>query len=152
MLDKKQQGQDSIDSKKELGTPKRILSFKEKADLLNRKLRVDVITQYGLDRNNFHYHWANDKAEAGSNVDFYEKIGYSVCMDKNNRAITRKGQGSGDVQYLMRIPIKEYNTIQHYRLDETREIEASIGKKNIRDLPEEDIYGEVKTTAEVIVK
>jgi serine/threonine protein kinase len=60
----------------------------------------------------------------------------SSTPDKNNEAITRKGQIVGVTQYLMRIPVDEYRAIQHHKLDEVREIERSIGKKNIKDLPE----------------
>lgn len=140
------------DSKNIESKPKNILSMKERADLLNRRLRVNVVAQYGLDTNNFHYHWGNGEGEDGSNIDIYEKIGYSVCIDKNKKAITRKGQVFGMTQYLMRIPIEEYKVIQQYKLEEVRETERSIGKKGMDKygLPEKDIYGDVKMSPEVV--
>lgn len=127
------------------------LGFKERADLLNRR-RVFDYDKKGMDMNNFHYHWANVNGATGSNVEMYEEVGYDICRDKNRDTITRKGQVMGVSQYLMRIPIEEYKAIQKHKLSEVKEIERSIGKKNIKDLPEEHIYGEVTTTPEVIVR
>jgi len=137
------------DEKAAKNRSKSTLSFRERANMLNRRSTFNY-EQYNLDFKRFHYHWANVSGEAGSNVDVYEKVGYDICREKDQKPITRKGQSLGMSQILMRIPIEEYQAIQHYKLDEAREIEKSIGKKNIPGLDEEHMYGSVTTTSEVI--
>jgi hypothetical protein len=130
--------------------PKKVLTPREKAQYLNGRMKVDVIKQYGLDGENFHYHWANAEGEGGSNVEMYMNVGYDKCLDKSKVLITRKGQNLGITQILMRIPIKEYEAIQYHKLDEAREIDRDIGRKNIPNLKASEMYGEVRTTSEIV--
>jgi hypothetical protein len=130
--------------------PKKVLTPREKAQYLNGRMKVDVIKQYGLDADNFHYHWANAEGEGGSNVEMYMNVGYDKCLDKNKVLITRKGQNLGITQILMRIPIKEYEAIQYHKLDEAREIDRDIGRKNIPNLKASEMYGEVRTASEIV--
>jgi hypothetical protein len=127
------------------------LTAKERANILNKKESFNY-DAFGLDKNNFHYHWTNIDGALGSNVETYEKVGYDLCKDKQGNPITKKGQVTGVSQYLMRIPIDMYEAIQKEKIKEVNEIERSLGKKNIKDLPESDIYGDVRSTAEVIVR
>jgi len=128
------------------------LSVQERANLLTGRHKIDIRKQYGLPGAGWHYYWVNLDGPNGSNVDKYEEVGYTKCLDKSGHDIRRKGQSLGLAQILMRIPLEEYEKIQYHKLDEPREIERSIGRKDIRHLSENDIYGEVQITPEVIVK
>jgi len=129
----------------------RRIKAKERAKNLTRKKQFNY-AQHGINENDkrFHFHWSNIDGARGSNLDMYLENGYSKCLDKEGHDIRRKGHTLGHSQILLRIPIEEYNLIQHYKLDEPREIQKSIGKKDIANLPEEHIYGDVITTSEII--
>lgn len=133
------------DSKAQSKSVSRRLTAKEKANLLTKGLSFNY-DKLGLDFKNFHYHWANVNGVRGSNIELYEKVGYNICLDSDNQPIVRTGTTLGVKQYLMRIPQEEYKAIQYHKLDEVREIEKSIGRKNNPSIPEGEFYGEVTNT------
>jgi hypothetical protein len=130
---------------------KKELSLREKAAILLKNNSFDY-SAYNLDMNNFHYHWANGPGAKQSNIVMYENVGYDICKDNEGNPITIKGDIIGITQYLMRIPIEEYKIIQKLKLEPVKDIEMSIGRKGIRDLPEESIIGDITNTTQVIVK
>jgi hypothetical protein len=133
------------------GDAKTKLSLRERAKLLTRKKEFNY-DQHKLDKDNFHYHWTNVNGVSGSNVEMYQEAGYDMCIGIDGKPISRKGQVIGVSQYLMRVPIEDYKKIQKYKLEDVNEIERSLGKKGIPNLSENEIYGQVTTTPQVIVK
>ena len=121
------------------------LSLKERAEMLIGKHRYDVCKKYGLPAKGWHYHWANID---GGNVEFYEEMGYSKCLDSTGCEIRNTGRSLGMTQILMRMPIEEYEEIQKHKLNEDRQRECEMGKKNIPGLDASHMYGTVRIEQE----
>jgi hypothetical protein len=112
------------------------------------KQKVYDYSMLNLDFKNFHYHWVNSSAIMGNNIERFLNAGYVYVIGKDGKNISRRiGKYEEGNQYLMRLPIDQYNEDQEEKLKEVRKIESDMGDPSghrSSALSSSHIYGSVK--------